>query len=265
MRVTSHLTPSGPAVDDALRRFLSAGELERHQPRRALAPRIDLIDMPGREQGGGHEDEAEQQEAGQRPRIVGDQPREGPLLPLRWRDLDRCVHRYDPPFTTSPSSPFEAANSPVDQHSTRRRGSVTIHAVRRSPMWDPPPAAPRPGRPPPTTRRSTMSDATNSSSPNGRFDGTRIFVTGAASGIGAATVELLRGEGASVVGVDVSAADRVAHCDVTDPASVSSAMAAAVGALGGLDVCVNVAGINRFSRIEELSVDLLQAHLSVNL
>jgi NAD(P)-dependent dehydrogenase (short-subunit alcohol dehydrogenase family) len=109
-----------------------------------------------------------------------------------------------------------------------------------------------------------MSD-TSSTAPTGRFDGSRVFVTGAASGIGAATVELFRSESARVVGVDVSAADGVAHCDVTDPASVQAAMAAAVEELGGLDVCVNVAGINRFSRIEELSLDLLQAHLSVNL
>ncbi len=111
---------------------------------------------------------------------------------------------------------------------------------------------------------AAMSDTT-SSAPNGRFAGSRVFVTGAASGIGAATVELFRAEGARVVGVDVADAEGVARCDVTDPGSVAGAMASAVDQLGGLDVCVNVAGINRFSPIEELSVDLLQAHLSVNL
>jgi meso-butanediol dehydrogenase/(S,S)-butanediol dehydrogenase/diacetyl reductase len=110
-----------------------------------------------------------------------------------------------------------------------------------------------------------MSDPSPPSTSTRRFDGSRAFVTGAASGIGAATVALLRAEGAHVVGVDVATADGVAHCDVTDPASVASAMAAAVDELGGLDVCVNVAGINRFSPIEDLSLDLLQAHLSVNL
>lgn len=39
-----------------------------------------------------------------------------------------------------------------------------------------------------------------------RFDGKRIFVTGAASGIGAATVELLRKEGAEVVATDIAEA-----------------------------------------------------------
>ena len=39
----------------------------------------------------------------------------------------------------------------------------------------------------------------------GRFAGTRVFVTGAGSGIEAATVELLAVEGARVVGVDIVA------------------------------------------------------------
>ncbi len=98
-----------------------------------------------------------------------------------------------------------------------------------------------------------------------RFEGKRVFVTGAASGIGRATVDLLTREGASVAGVDLTATDTVAHCDVSDQASVTAAMTAATGRLGGLDVCVNVAGINRFSKIEDLSVELLNRHLAVNL
>ncbi len=98
-----------------------------------------------------------------------------------------------------------------------------------------------------------------------RFEGKRVFITGAASGIGAATAALFRKEGARVEGVDVAIADGVSHCDVTDPASVSAAMTAAVDRLGGLDVCLNVAGINRFSKIDDLSLELLNLHLAVNL
>lgn len=98
-----------------------------------------------------------------------------------------------------------------------------------------------------------------------RFDGKRVFVTGAASGIGAATVDRLRQEGASVVGVDIVTAADVAPCDVTDPSAVASAVKAAVVQLGGLDVCVNVAGVNYFSKFEDLSLELLEKHLSVNL
>lgn len=97
-----------------------------------------------------------------------------------------------------------------------------------------------------------------------RFEGKRIFVTGAASGIGAATAALFRDEGGRVVGVDVAKADGVDFCDVADKASVTKAMDAAVAKLGGLDVCVNVAGVNLFSKIDDLSVELFQKHLSVN-
>jgi meso-butanediol dehydrogenase / (S,S)-butanediol dehydrogenase / diacetyl reductase len=98
-----------------------------------------------------------------------------------------------------------------------------------------------------------------------RFQGKRIFVTGAASGIGAATVELLREEGAEVVGVDITDAEGVTRCDVTDPVSVAAAMDAAVGAMGGLDVLANVAGINQFSRFGDLPRDMWDRHLAVNL
>jgi meso-butanediol dehydrogenase/(S,S)-butanediol dehydrogenase/diacetyl reductase len=98
-----------------------------------------------------------------------------------------------------------------------------------------------------------------------RFEGKRVFVTGAASGIGAAVVELLSAEGAQVVGADIAPAEGVVRCDVTDQASVASAVEAAVEQIGGLDVCANVAGIDVFSRFEDLSLDLFDKHLGVNL
>jgi len=98
-----------------------------------------------------------------------------------------------------------------------------------------------------------------------RFDGKRIFLTGAAAGIGAATVELFAREGAQVFGVDVAEAPGVEPCDVSDPAAVKKAIDEAVGRLGGLDVCINVAGINIFSKIEDLSLELWERHLAVNL
>ena len=72
----------------------------------------------------------------------------------------------------------------------------------------------------------------------------RIIITGAASGIGAATAAELRAKGAQVVGLDINvAAEDVIACDVRDQASVDQAVAQATDRLGGLDVLINCAGI----------------------
>ncbi|MEI5673047.1 MULTISPECIES: SDR family NAD(P)-dependent oxidoreductase [unclassified Nocardioides] len=98
-----------------------------------------------------------------------------------------------------------------------------------------------------------------------RFEGKRALVTGAAGGVGRATVELLAEEGAQVVGVDLRAGEDVVACDVSDAGSVTTAVATAAERLGGLDVLVNVAGIDQFRRFEDLELDVWQRHLGVNL
>ncbi len=98
-----------------------------------------------------------------------------------------------------------------------------------------------------------------------RFDGKRALVTGAAGGIGGATVDLLTKEGAEVVGLDLRAADGVVACDVSDADSVTAAVADAVERLGGLDVLVNVAGVDQFRPFADLDVATWQRHLGVNL
>ena len=85
-------------------------------------------------------------------------------------------------------------------------------------------------------------------------------MTGAASGIGAATTELFRKEGAEVIGTDVAEGDGIVRCDVTDQGSVQ----AAVDAAGDIDILVNVAGVNIFSKVEDLTLDLVRKHLDVN-
>ncbi len=78
------------------------------------------------------------------------------------------------------------------------------------------------------------------------LDGKTAIVTGASSGIGAATARALRAAGAKVaVGArrgELLEGDFVHELDVTDPASCSGFVDAAVDALGGLDVLVNNAG-----------------------
>ncbi|HET9674701.1 MAG TPA: SDR family NAD(P)-dependent oxidoreductase [Gaiellaceae bacterium] len=80
-----------------------------------------------------------------------------------------------------------------------------------------------------------------------RLEGKTAIVTGASSGIGAATVEALRRDGVRVVGgarrVDRVDADVALELDVTDPAACERFVADAVQQLGGLDVLVNGAGL----------------------
>ncbi|MBL8175912.1 MAG: SDR family oxidoreductase [Bryobacterales bacterium] len=70
-----------------------------------------------------------------------------------------------------------------------------------------------------------------------RLAGKTIVVTGAASGIGAATLALCREEGATAVGLDLGSTDRV--CDVSDEASVRRAFEG----MERVDGLVNSAGI----------------------
>jgi 3-hydroxy acid dehydrogenase/malonic semialdehyde reductase len=81
----------------------------------------------------------------------------------------------------------------------------------------------------------------------GALDGKTAIVTGASSGIGAATARALGHEGARVAGgarrVDQAVGDVVLALDVTDPGSCERFVAEAVQQLAGLDILINSAGL----------------------
>ena len=88
------------------------------------------------------------------------------------------------------------------------------------------------------------------------MEGLVALISGAGSGIGLATLEALRGEGARVAALDVApppARDGVLPLrgDVTDQASVDAAVSAVMVRFGGIDVLVNNAGIGAQGNVEE--------------
>src|SRR6478609_1827577 len=109
--------------------------------------------------------------------------------------------------------------------------------------------------------------------------GSRVLVTGASSGIGAAAAVAFANAGATV-GICARRADRLAgvleRCQASAPESRAWAVdladldglgvfaACADGELGGIDVLVNNAGIPMRRKMQELTLDDLETVMRIN-
>ena len=100
------------------------------------------------------------------------------------------------------------------------------------------------------------------------FEGNRVLVTGAAGGVGRATTDAFRRQGASVCVADLDCsgldAEAAVPGDLTDMAYADRLAGAAAAALGGLDIVVNNAGFMTRGAVTTTSDDDLARALAVN-
>jgi NAD(P)-dependent dehydrogenase (short-subunit alcohol dehydrogenase family) len=101
------------------------------------------------------------------------------------------------------------------------------------------------------------------------FSNNVVVITGATTGIGRATMNLLRERGATVYNLDIQPdgcpGDFFIFCDVTDHAALSAAIDRVVAREGQIDGLFANAGVHLFANLEETTFEEFETILSINL
>jgi NAD(P)-dependent dehydrogenase (short-subunit alcohol dehydrogenase family) len=98
------------------------------------------------------------------------------------------------------------------------------------------------------------------------FEGKVAIVTGGGSGIGAATVTLLRAAGATVIPAGSTGGPGVETCDVSDEEAVENLVSSVTERWGHLDLAVNAAGISgRAEPFPQMTTAEWERMIAVNL
>jgi NAD(P)-dependent dehydrogenase (short-subunit alcohol dehydrogenase family) len=110
----------------------------------------------------------------------------------------------------------------------------------------------------------------------GELDGKIAVITGAGSGMARASTRIFVREGARVLAVDISGREEATaaelgdavvpfRCDVTKEEEIAAMFAAALDAFGHVDAVLNVAGIGDAAPLAEVTMDMYDRIMDVDL